>query len=453
MSSGSSPSTIGLYQPGDTFGRFSMREKLGSGGSAEVYRAYDAERSAEVVLKVVPEDLDEKSLRRFVAETRILSRLNHPNVVKIYEVGETDGRHYYVMEYVEADSLKQLIEQRCDEEKGFFSLEEVLSLSADLTSALCYTHTQNIFHRDIKPANILVDKSFKAILMDFGVAKSEVVSVHTETGSLLGTPLYMSPEQLQGKKVDALSDIYSLGLVIYQTATGALPFQCDNPYTSATRRLTEDVPPPSTINPTISPVLEKIILKCLHRDKRNRFQSAEAMLRSLQSVPGFPEEKRSQLAASSEGASEDEQTVEVPKSTPHVPKVVPTKGKEELAAQQTLWLGVLAALILGMLFLGSQMGPKQVEYVYGSLSITPGTESVEISLRTTPSLRCEFLYGPAGATANVAVISPTKQILHQGKLTGLKAGTVYNYKLRFIGDEGRLVETGERRFRTLRHHD
>ena len=223
MSSGSSSSSFGLYQPGDAFGRFSMREKLGSGGTAEVYRAFDSERSAEVVLKIVPEDLDDKSLRRFVAETRILSRLNHPNVVKIYEVGENDGRHYYVMEYVEAESLKQLIELRCDEQKGFFSLQEVLSLFADMTSALCYTHAQNIFHRDIKPANILVDKNFKAILMDFGVAKAEVVSVHTETGSLLGTPLYMSPEQLQGKKVDALSDIYSLGLVIFQTATGALP--------------------------------------------------------------------------------------------------------------------------------------------------------------------------------------------------------------------------------------
>ena len=429
-----------------------MREKLGSGGTAEVYRAYDSERSTEVVLKIVPEDLDEKSLRRFVAETRILSRLNHPNVVKIYEVGENDSRHYYVMEYVEAESLKQLIELRCDEQKGFFKLQEVLSLFADMTSALCYTHAQNIFHRDIKPANILVDKNFKAILMDFGVAKAEVVSVHTETGSLLGTPLYMSPEQLQGKKVDALSDIYSLGLVIFQTATGSLPFQSDNPYTSATRRLTEDVPPPSTINPTISPVLEKIILKCLHRDKRNRFQSAEGLLRSLQSVPGFPQDRMSLFGSASEREAEDHLTVAVPKSQPKVSSKATPKSKSSSSLPLAAMLSVLL-LIAAVAGLTNYVVPQEVQYVYGSLELTPTHDSVSVSLKTTPSLRCELLYGPVGKSRNVIVLSDTFQTDHRGVLSGLQPSTAYEYRLRFIGAEGRLVETALRQFKTLPRHD
>ena len=172
----------------------------------------------------------------------------------------------------------------------------------------------------------------------------------------------------------------------------------------------------------------------------------------MQSVPGFPQDRMSLFGSATEGEVEENLTVEVPKSTPRV------KTKEETKSGQGSSMPLIALLGLliifgGLLGLSPYLMPQEVQYVYGSLHITPSHNSVAISLRTTPPLRCEFLYGPTGKTSSVAVISHTYQSEHQGELTGLQSGTSYEYRLRFIGEEGRLVETAQRKFRTLPHHD
>jgi len=430
-------------ETGTRWGKFTIQAKLGAGGTARVYKAYDDERGAEVAIKIVPEDLDERTLKRFVAETKILARLSHPNVVTIYDVGQLEGTHFYVMEYVDSTPLNRLIERRCKTDSGFFNSSELLSIFADIASALHYTHAQHIFHRDIKPGNILVDKEFKATLVDFGIAKTTVNSVHTETGSLLGTPLYMSPEQLQGLSADQLSDIYSLGLVIYQMTTGSMPFESNNPYTSATRRLTEDVPPPSTINPTIDPSLEKILLRCLKRDKKQRFQSAKTLLLELQTVSNFPAHKR---IVSEDDQAANTPTLETPndRDTTSISTVARTAG----------WFGTAiagAAFALACTYAISwMMRVPDITYRYGALRIRPSATSATVSCSTTPALRCEVLFHKHGdRTTHWMTVSSDYEQEHVGQLLALEPSSAYSYTIRFVDERGRLIETSEREFTTL----
>lgn len=430
---------MGRFRQNDAFGRFVILQQLGSGGSAEVYKAWDTERSADVVLKMVPDDLDERTLKRFLAEARILARLNHPNVVKIYEVGKVAATNFYVMEWLEARSLKRCLDERVTEQGSFFTASEILSVFADLASALRYTHAQHVYHRDIKPGNVLIDRNFKAILMDFGLAKTEGPSVTTQSGVLLGTPLYMAPEQLQGKTADHQSDLYALGLVVYQMATGHIPFHDDaTSYAAATRRLTEDVPPPSTVNPTLDPVLERVVLRCLQREKSHRWASADELLRALHTVPGFPADR---LPRAADGLSlHDEATVETgPAAARRRSGGAPTGP-----SPQTL-IGVgallLAAVIALLGPLGRYIHPAAVEYQYGSLTVTAGVDSVDVSLNTTPALRCELMLRGGEAPPRIEVVSETPATRHRIRLQGLEPATAYRFRLRFIGTEGRLVET------------
>ena len=265
-------------------GRYEIRNKLGSGGMATVYLAHDPVLSRDVAIKIprIEEpyadgvSTDGDRLERFQSELRAIGRLNHPNVVTIYDGGQDDGTPYLVMEPVDGENLAQLIRR-----EGPLPAEKSVAIARQIADALTYAHNQGIVHRDIKPQNVLIDKSGRAKVTDFGIAKSSDVT-RTLTGTILGTPSFMAPEVSAGEPVMPAADIYALGVVLYQMLTGHVPFESDNAIAAAVRSQREDAQPPSQLVP-VPAWLDTVVLHALARDPQQRYGSAAALAADLAS--------------------------------------------------------------------------------------------------------------------------------------------------------------------------
>ncbi len=260
-------------------GRYQVLRRLGSGGMASVYLAHDPLLGREVAIKVPRldgdgETDDEDTLRRFDAELRAIGRLNHPNVVTIYDGGQEDGMPYLVMEPVEGDSLAQLIRREAP-----LQPEQAVDIARQIADALAYAHRLGIVHRDVKPQNVLIDGSGRVKVTDFGIAKSSELT-QAMTGTLLGTPSFIAPEVLTGEAVTPAADIYSVGVVLYQMLTGHVPFESDNPIAAAVRSQREDASPPSEVTP-LPAWLDAVVLRALARDPAERYASAEQLAKDL----------------------------------------------------------------------------------------------------------------------------------------------------------------------------
>ncbi|MDO4482436.1 MAG: protein kinase, partial [Bacillota bacterium] len=263
-------------------GRYEILEKIGEGGMAIVYKARCTLLNRYVAIKILkPEYLeDKKFIENFRHESQAAASLTHPNIVNIYDVGlEGNNIHYIVMEYVEGETLNSIIER---EER--LSDKDTVSIAKQIASALSCAHKNNIIHRDVKPHNIIVTEDGVAKITDFGIARAVTNTTLVASDSIMGSVHYFSPEQARGGYVDGKSDIYSLGIVMYEMVTGRVPFDGNNPITVAMMHINKEIVPPSQYNPNISPMLEKIILKATQKYQVNRFGDAEEMLNALNSL-------------------------------------------------------------------------------------------------------------------------------------------------------------------------
>lgn len=268
-------------------GRYEIRAELGRGGMATVYRAFDPSFDREVAIKVLPVELqhDPQFHDRFKREIKTIASLEHPAIVPVYDVGEEDGVPYFVMRYMTGGSLSTWIE------KGKFSLQDAARIIERLASALAYAHKHGIVHRDLKPDNILFDNNGDPFISDFGVAKFTEASTNLTGSGIIGTPAYMSPEQAQGEAVDNRSDIYGLGVIIFQMLSGKQPYNATTPMGVAVKHITEPVPEILKVNPGLPKATDTIIKTAMAKNKDNRYPTATALSQAMNKA-AFGSEKK-----------------------------------------------------------------------------------------------------------------------------------------------------------------
>ena len=254
--------------------RYEIIRTLGEGGMANVYLARDIILDRDVAVKVLRGDLadDEKFVRRFQREAISASSLSHPNIVEMYDVGEDQGQYYIVMEYVEGKTLKNLIKKR-----GKLTLEEVIDIMLQLTSAVACAHSSYIIHRDIKPQNVLIKEDGTVKITDFGIAMALNSNELTQTNSVMGSVHYLPPEQANGSGATMKSDIYSLGILMFELLTGELPFKGDSAVEIAIKQMKEKIPSVCEMDPTIPQSIENIIIKACAKNPKNRYENVNQM--------------------------------------------------------------------------------------------------------------------------------------------------------------------------------
>jgi len=272
---------------GEMLGHYRILAPLGQGGMARVYRAHQENLDREVAVKVLPPwyATDRNFVERFNQEARLVARLSHANIVMVHDAGEQNGHIYIVMQLVDGGTLKQRLDQIQAEGKTM-DVVEANRIFKQLASALGFAHEQGIIHRDVKPVNVLMDRSGRPILSDFGIAKvlASTREQLTRPGTGVGTPEYMSPEQCRGEAVDARSDIYSLGVMLFEALTGRTPFQADSYPALAHSHIYELPPRPSSLNPAITPAVEQVILTALMKEAVRRYQRVIEMADALESA-------------------------------------------------------------------------------------------------------------------------------------------------------------------------
>ena len=263
---------------GATLGKYRLIEKLGQGGMAQVYKAYQPDLDRYVAVKILHPHLtgDEEFAARFRREARAIAALEHPHSVRVYDFDTDHDLAFIVMEYLTGAGLKaRLRDLSCRDEH--MDLPEVGRIIGALADALDYAHARGVIHRDIKPSNVLITTNGRPVLTDFGIAKMIDATIITGSSGTLGTPAYMSPEQGKGEPGDARSDIYALGVMLYQLCTNHLPFDADTPYAIILKHLTSPLLPPRSLRPNLPEAVERVILKTLAKDPNDRYQTAGEM--------------------------------------------------------------------------------------------------------------------------------------------------------------------------------
>jgi serine/threonine-protein kinase len=261
--------------------RYEIIEELGAGGMGKVYRVEDMKAKEEIALKLIKPEIaaDKKTIDRFRNELTTARKIRHKNICGMYDLGEDKGSYYITMEYVPGEDLKSFLRR-----SKKLTVETTVSIGIQICEGLAEAHRLGVVHRDLKPSNIMIDKEGNARIMDFGIARSLKGKGITGPGVMIGTPEYMSPEQVEGKEIDQRTDIYSFGVIIYEMVTGRVPFEGDTALTIAVRQKTEEPKDPREFNTQLSEDLSRVILKCLEKDKGKRYQSIDQILDELSEI-------------------------------------------------------------------------------------------------------------------------------------------------------------------------
>jgi serine/threonine protein kinase/Tfp pilus assembly protein PilF len=269
-----------IFSPGEKFGpRYRIIEEIGQGGMGRIYKAKDQELDITVALKMIRPaySSNPRFIQRFKEETLLSRSISHENVIRIHDIGEVDGIKFISMDYIKGHDLKELIKT-----SGTLSIQTAISITRQICEGLRAAHQKHIIHLDLKPRNIMIDGDGKVYVMDFGVARSLEVRGFVQEKMLIGTPAYVSPEQAKGEEVDKRSDIYSLGIILFEMLTGKRPFEADNLDDFVTMHIHKKPPRPSELIPQIPPLLDEIVLRCLKKDKNKRYQDVSEILADLQ---------------------------------------------------------------------------------------------------------------------------------------------------------------------------
>ncbi|MBS4016456.1 MAG: serine/threonine protein kinase [Candidatus Latescibacteria bacterium] len=389
---------------GQSIGRYHILEQLGEGGMATVYKAFDTRLERDVAVKVIRTErltieTMGKTLKRFEREAKALAKLTHPNIVSIADYGEHDGKPYLVMPHLPGGTLKQLLSGKQ------MHWQDAIRLLLPIARALHYAHQQSIIHRDVKPSNILITQSGDPMLTDFGIAKilldTEDTFDLTGTGIGIGTPEYMSPEQFQGKNVDARTDIYALGVVLYEMVTGRKPYQADTPAAVLIKQATDPLPNPKNFVANLPDMVERVLIKTLSKQAGDRYQDMHQFAQALESLNT--------------------------QDAPNEVKKITSRPASSKSWQSLLWVGILIIFLsIGLLAIrgfvildpneikpaeGKDAHSKQAEatFMVAQTSTQPYTPTYNVSTLGVKPTPTKFLSKPLPASTNTPIkISSTK---------------------------------------------
>ena len=345
--------------------RYQVIRSIGEGGMANVYLAYDTILDRNVAVKVLRGDLatDEKFVRRFQREAMSASALSHPNIVEMYDVGEDDGNYFIVMEYIDGKTLKNLIKKR-----GALTVAEVVDIMLQLTSAISCAHDSYIIHRDIKPQNVMILDDGRVKITDFGIAIASNASELTQTNSVMGSVHYLPPEQANGAGATAKSDIYSLGILMFELLTGKLPFKGENAVEIALKQMKEQIPSVCAINPEIPQSIENVILKACAKNPKNRYANVKDMYNDIKTA--LDEDRINETKQTYKFSEDDLDETKKIESLSEVKKNKKKETKEEDSTEKKMNLaliitsgvaGLLVLLSVIFFFVVPAMGPKDVK--------------------------------------------------------------------------------------------
>jgi len=406
---------------GSTFaGRYQIIEELGKGGMGKVYKALDKKINEKIALKLIKPEIasDKKVIERFSNELKFARKVSHRNVGRMYHLGEHEGIHFITMEYVSGEDLKSMIRM-----SGQLGMGTAINIAKQVCEGLNEAHNLGVIHRDLKPQNIMIDKNGNARVMDFGIARSLREKGITGAGVTVGTPEYMSPEQVEAKDVDMRADIYSLGIILYEMVTGRLPFEGDTALSIAVKHKTEAPPNPKEFNSQIPEDLTHLILKCLEKDKEKRYQSPEELLAELTKIEkGVPTAERV-----------------IPKRKPATSKEITVTFSPKKALLPAL---IVAALVIAIVIVLQVLPPKIAAPLQSdkpSLAVpyfenNTGDENLEY-LRSGLS---EWIIIDLSQSKYINVLSGDKIFSILKKLNLLEAEKLSSEDLEKIANQGRV---------------
>jgi serine/threonine protein kinase len=371
--------------------RYRIIEPVGEGGMATVFRAVDTKLGREVAVKVLYPEMgrDKPFLQRFQQEAEFAASLGkHPNIVDIYDIGQDSDLHYIVMEYVEGSTLKDLINQ-----KGRFTVPEAFSVGRQVASALAFAHSRGLVHRDVKPQNILVTPDGQAKVTDFGIARSMTTSQLTRTGMVIGTVHYFSPEQAQGKPLGPESDIYSLGIILYEMLTGHLPFDAENAIGIAMQHIHSSPPSPWDYNPDLPARAVAVVMRALEKDPEQRYRDAAELAGALSAQMGegvpqttivapIPEPSKPETAVYRPVAPPT--TTTTPTTAPVVRRAVPAATETVQSRTNPLLLALLGLLLVAGIAAAAFFGTS---YLLGKSTAATPTSTPKAKVRATRTPR------------------------------------------------------------------